>query len=143
HTGHHCLTAELALGADLASDTRDLSREAVELIDHRIDGVLQRENLALHIDGDLARKVSPSDSGRYFRDVTDLVGQVRPHEVHAIGEVLPCAGDTGYRRLAAKLCFCPNFARDAGHFGGESIELVYHRVDGFLQLQDLAFHIDR
>src|SRR3712207_9427344 len=36
------LTAELALGADLARDARHLGRERVELVDHRVDRVLQR-----------------------------------------------------------------------------------------------------
>src|SRR5262249_47471476 len=50
--GHNCLTAELAVGADFASDTSDFSREGVELIHHCVDGVLEFENFALHIYGD-------------------------------------------------------------------------------------------
>ena len=44
---HVRLAAELAFGADLLRDARDLARERVELIDHRVDGVLQLEDLAL------------------------------------------------------------------------------------------------
>ena len=40
--------------------------------------------------------------------------------------------------LAAELAFGADLAGDAGHFGGEGVELVDHRVDGVLQLQDLA-----
>ena len=43
---HLRLAAELALGADLAGDARDLGREARELVDHRVDRVLELEHLA-------------------------------------------------------------------------------------------------
>ena len=45
--------------------------------------------------------------------------------------------------LAAELALGADLARDARHLGGERVELVDHRVDGFLQLQDLALHIRR
>src|SRR6266403_867215 len=56
--------------------TRVTSGKTVELIDHRINGVLQCQNLALHVDSDLAREISLSDSGRHLRDVAHLAGQV-------------------------------------------------------------------
>ena len=45
--GHLGLAAELAFGADLARDARHLGGERVQLIDHRVDGVLELEDLAL------------------------------------------------------------------------------------------------
>src|SRR3712207_9019302 len=51
------LAAELALGADLARDARDLVRERAQLVDHRVDRVLQLEDLAPRLDGDLLRQV--------------------------------------------------------------------------------------
>src|SRR5215475_1439748 len=142
HAGDGRLHTEPTLGADLARHTGHLGGETIELIDHRVDGVLQCKNLAPHVDCDLAREVSLCDGGRHFRNVADLAGQVRRHEVDAVGEVLPGAGDAGHRRLAAELSFGPHLSRDARHLGGEAVELVDHRVDGFLQLQDLALHID-
>ena len=53
--GHLGLAAELAFGADLARDAGHFRREAVELVDHRVDGFFQLQNLAFHVDGDLAR----------------------------------------------------------------------------------------
>ena len=53
---HVRLAAELAFGADLARHARDLGGERAELIDHRVDGVLQLEDLAVHVDGDLLRR---------------------------------------------------------------------------------------
>ena len=47
------LAAELAVGADLARDARDLVGERRELVDHRVDRVLELEDLAARVDGDL------------------------------------------------------------------------------------------
>src|SRR5207302_5803315 len=55
------LTAELAFGADLACHACDLVGERGELVDHGVDGVLQLEDLALDVDGDLLAEVA---SGR-------------------------------------------------------------------------------
>ena len=116
--------------------------EGVELIDHRVDGVLQLEDLAFHVDGDLARQVAARDGGGHFGDVAHLAGEVRGHEVDVVGQVLPGAGHAGHLRLAAELAFGADLARDAGHFRGEAVELIDHRVDGVLQLEDLALHVD-
>src|SRR5439155_14468687 len=43
------LAAELALGADLAGDARDLGRERAELVDHGVDGVLGLEEFAFEV----------------------------------------------------------------------------------------------
>ena len=40
------LAAELALGADLAGDAGDFGGEGAQLIDHRVDGVLELQDLA-------------------------------------------------------------------------------------------------
>ena len=140
---HLGLAAELALGADLARHARHLAGEGVELVHHRVDGVLELEDLALHVDGDLAREIAAGHRRRHLGDVADLARQVRGHRVHVLGQVLPGAGDTGHVRLAAELAFGADLARHARHFGGEAVELVDHRVEGFLQLQDLAAHVDR
>ena len=58
HAGHLRLAAEDALGADLAGDAGHLVRERPELVDHRVDRVLELEDLALHVDGDLLAEVA-------------------------------------------------------------------------------------
>ena len=73
------LAAELALGADFARHARDLAGEGIQLIDHRVDGVLQLEDFALHVDGDLAVEVAARDGGRDFGDVAHLRRQVVRH----------------------------------------------------------------
>src|SRR4051812_9739396 len=140
--GHVGLAAEPAFGADLARDARHLAREAVELVDHRVQRVLELKDLAAHVHGDLARQVATGDRSRDFGDVADLGGEVARHRVDAVGEVLPGAGDAGDFGLAAELAFGADLARGAGEFGGEGVELVDHGVERFLQLKDFAGHVD-
>src|SRR5207248_1944168 len=78
---HAGLAAEPALGADFARHPGDLGGEAVELIDHRVDGVLQPEDLAANVNRDLLRQVAPGDGGRDLGDVAYLGGQVAGHVV--------------------------------------------------------------
>src|SRR5262245_28234475 len=140
---HHGLAAELALGADLAGDARHLAGKRVELVHHRVDGVLELEDFAAHVDGDLLRQVAAGDGGGHLGDVADLRGQVRCKPLFASGEVLPGAGDAAHVGLAAEPAFGADLAGDARHFAGEGVELVDHRVDGLLELQDLAAHVHR
>ena len=131
---HLRLAAELAFGTHFARHAGHFGCEGVELIHHGVDGVLELENFAAHIHGDLAGKVAGSDGGGHFGDVTDLVGEVAGHGVHRFGEVLPHAGYALHFRLTAELAFGTDFAGHARHFGGEAVELIHHDVDGVLQL---------
>src|SRR5207237_216789 len=100
------------------------------------------EDFAADIDGDLFGQIAVGYRGRHGRDVAHLVGQVRRHRVDSFGQILPGAGDAAEVRLTAELPFGADFARDARHFRGEGVELIDHRVDGVLQLEDLAADID-
>src|SRR5439155_5840738 len=91
--GHFRLAAEDAFGADFACDARHFGRKAVELVDHRIDGVLEFEDFAFDVDGDLAGQVAFGHGGRHFGDVTDLRGEVSGHRIDGIGQFVPGAGD--------------------------------------------------
>ena len=97
----------------------------------------------LHVDRDLLRQVAVGHGRRHLGDVAHLAGQVAGHEVHAVGQVLPRAGDALHVGLAAELAFGAHLAGHARHFRGERAELIDHRVDGVLQLEDLALHVDR
>jgi len=55
HAAYFCLTAELALGADLARHAGHFSRKGAELIDHGVDGVFYFENLSANVHCDLSR----------------------------------------------------------------------------------------
>src|SRR5205085_4114393 len=137
------LAAELAFGTDLARHARDFRGEAVELIDHDVDRVLQLADLALDIDGDLLGEIAPGHGGCHVSDVAYLRGEIARHRVDVVGQVAPgtrCAWNVG---LAAQAALGTDLARDARDFGGEGVELIDHHVDGVLQLEDLALDLDR
>src|SRR4030095_5023953 len=85
NAGHLRLAAELAFGADLARHARDFRGEGVELIDHHVYGVLELENFAFHVDGDLTRQVAARDCRRHLGDVAHLRRQVARHGIYAVG----------------------------------------------------------
>src|SRR5262249_24437873 len=49
------------------------------------------------------------------------------------------AGDLG---LAAEFSLGADFTRYPRNFGRKAVELVHHRIDGFLELEDFAFDVD-
>src|SRR5205823_1944235 len=124
-------------------DARDFRRERAQLIDHRVDGVLELEDLALDVDRDLLGEVAGCDRLGHVGDVPYLRGQVAGHEVHAVGEVLPGAGAALHVRTAVAYTTRFRSPRDARDFRRERAQLIDHRVDGVLELQDLALHVDR
>src|SRR6185503_1109857 len=140
--GHDRLATQLAFRTDFARHARDFGREAVQLIDHRVDGVLQLGDLTLDVDGDFAREVAARDRRRHFRNVPDLRRQVGAHRVDRVGQVLPRAGDVGHFGSSAQFPFRADFARDPEHFRGERIELVDHRIDRVFQLEDFPLDVD-
>src|SRR5262249_57496075 len=83
------LAAELALGADLARHARDFGRERAELVDHRVDRVLELEDLAAHVHGDLLGKIAVRDGLCHVRDVADLRREVAGHGIDRIGQIFP------------------------------------------------------
>src|SRR5207302_2196328 len=83
------LAAELALGAHLTGHARHLGREAVELVHHAVDGVLQLQDFAPHVDGDLLGQIAVGHGRRHLRDIAHVATQDTSHRVDVIGEVLP------------------------------------------------------
>ena len=108
------LAAELALGAHLARDAGDLAGERAQAVDHRVQRVRERGDLAAGLDGDLARQVAVGDRGGDLGDRAHLVGEVRRHAVHRLGEVAPRAGDALDLGLAAEHALGAHLAGDAG-----------------------------
>ena len=113
------------------------------MIHHRVDGVLELEDFAFHVNGNLFGKVAGGHGGGHISDVADLAGQIAGHEVDAVGQVFPGAGHATHVGLAAQLAFRAHLAGHARHFGGERPELIHHRVDGVLELEDFAFDVHR
>src|SRR5262249_58554782 len=81
------------------------------------------------------------DGGGDGGDVADLGGEVAGHEVDGVGQVLPGPRQALDAGLAAEPAFGADLAGHAGHFRGEGAELVHHRVDGVLQLEELALDV--
>src|SRR6185295_14142831 len=104
-----------AFGPHFAGDARDLRSERAQLLDHRVDGFLELQDLSADVDSDLLRQVAIGHGHRHVGDVADLAGEVGGHRVDVVGEVLPGAGDARYLRLSAKLALGADLARDAGH----------------------------
>src|SRR5207245_9699697 len=84
HATYVGLTAELALGADLAGDARHLRGERADLIDHRVDGVLELQHLAADVHGDLPREVTVGDGGGDLGAVACSAGTVAGRGVDGI-----------------------------------------------------------
>src|SRR5262249_32071481 len=97
------LAAELALGTSLARRVRHVGGDGAELVHHGIDGVLELQDFALDVDRDLLGQVAVGHGGGHFGDVAHLGGQVAGHEVNAVGQVFPGAGDALDVGLAAEL----------------------------------------
>src|SRR5206468_1581248 len=134
--------AEAPFRSHLAGDAGDLPREGVELVHHRVDGVLQLQDLSADIDRDLLREVSIGYGRGDFCVVELLRGEVASHSVHGVRQVLPRTGDTSDVRLAAELAFGSHLAGDASHLRGKGVELVHHGIDRVLQFEDLAADVD-
>src|SRR5262249_56913595 len=96
------LAAEQAFGADFARHARHLGGERVELVHHGVDGVLELQNLALHVHGDLAGQVAARHRRGHLGDVADLGGEVGGEQVDVVGEVLPGACDARHHGLTAE-----------------------------------------
>src|SRR5207245_5289658 len=133
-----CLAGQVPFRAHLSCPTRRSSDVGAELIHHRVDRVLELEDFAFHVNGNLLGQVAGGDGGGDVSDVADLAGQVAGHEVDAVGQVFPGAGHAADVGLAAQLAFRADLAGHTRHFRGEGAELVHHRIDHVLDLQNLT-----
>src|SRR5205814_2139238 len=136
------LAAELPVDADLPGHGGDLIGEHGEGVDHPVDGLGQLGDFTLRLEDQLPLQVTVRDRGHDLGDAAHLAGQVRGHRVHVVGEIFPRAADAAHEGLTTQLSFGADLARDAGDLGGEAIQLIDHDVDGVLQLEDLALHVD-
>src|SRR5207247_2364321 len=93
--------------------------------------------------GDFFGEVAACYGSCHFSDVTYLAGEVRGHRVHVIRQVFPGTGHAAHFGLAAEFSFGSDFTGDAGDFGSKRGELVHHRVDGVLELENFPFHVHR
>src|SRR5205085_7600155 len=115
YSSHYAHSLHDALPIDVARDSCHLVGEGAQLIDHRVDRVLQLEDLTLDVHGDLLRQVAFRDRGRHLGDVADLAGQVAGQLVHVVGQVLPRSRDALDLCLAAEAPVGSHVAHTSGH----------------------------
>ncbi len=113
-----------------------------EVIDHRVDVILELSHFAARVDLDRARQVTLGDGGRHLGDGAHLRRQVGCQQVDVAGQVLP--GSRGARniRLTAETAFHAHLARNRGHLIGKGRERVGHVVDGLGKGCHLALGCD-
>jgi hypothetical protein len=90
------------------------------------------------LDGDLLGEVAIGNRDGDFGDVAYLAGEIVGHGIDALGQILPYARHLRHLRLAAKLAFGSDFARDTRHLGREDAELLDHCVDDGGRLQEFT-----
>src|SRR5262249_38374329 len=69
-----------------------LGGEGSQLVDHRVDGGLQLQDLSLHVHRDLLAQVARGHGLGHVGDVAHLAREVGRHRVDRVREVLPRAG---------------------------------------------------
>ena len=149
--GHH---AQVTLALHQAGDPGQVGLQPVLLFvgdgglpqrpDHRVDVVLEVGDLALGLDRDRAGQVPGGHRAGHLGDRAHLAGEVARQLVDVLRQPLPGAGHALDLGLATETALAAHLLGDPGHLGGERRELVDHRVDRGLQLQDLAagVHVD-
>ncbi len=140
--GDSGLTPQLTFSSHFTRHARYFGSERIELIHHRVDGVLQVEDFALYGDSDLSRQVALCNRSGDFGDIPHLPCEILSHQVHIAGEIHPYTRDTYHARLAPQFALSAHLVGHACYFGGKRIELIHHRVDGVLQVENFAPHFD-
>src|SRR5205807_1978620 len=130
------------VGADLARHAGDLGGERAELLDHGVQRLLEQQDLAADVDGDLAGQVATGDRRGDLGDGENVGGGVARYRVDVVGQVLPGAGHAGDLGLAAQPAVAADLAGHAGDLAGEAVQPVDHGVQRLLQLKDLAADVD-
>src|SRR5207253_4496323 len=132
------LYAEPKAGDELARQLRFGRVNLRSLVHHRVDGVLELEDLALDVYRDLLRQVPARHGFGHVGDIAHLTGQVARHRVHTLRQVLPRPGHALHVGLAAELALGPDLTRHTPNLLGKWYELFDLSVDGVLELEDLA-----
>src|SRR5205823_12655062 len=73
-----------------------------ELVHHRVDRVLELEDLAFHVHRDLAREVSPRHGRRHVGDVPHLSREDDSPRLHSLAYVVRRPRHANHIRLAAE-----------------------------------------
>ena len=111
---HLGLAAELAFGADLARDARDLRRRTTLSWSTIVLMVFFSSRISpLHVDGDLLRQVAVGDRGGHLGDVAHLAVRLPAMELTLSVRSFQVPATPLHLGLAAELAFGADLARDA------------------------------
>ena len=142
-SGHVGLATQTSFHTDLACDGSNLIGESSKRAGHVVDGFGQGCDFPLGVHRQFLSQLAVGNGGHDFHDAAYLFGQVGSHYVYVVCEILPRAGDAGHLRLAAELAVGADLAGHAGYFSREGVELVHHRIDGILELENFSLHVYR
>lgn len=98
---------------------------------------------SLGLNDELLRQITVGDGGHDLGDPSHLTGEVRGHLVDVVSQVFPCARDALDVGLATEPALGTDFLGDASDLRREGPQLLDHRVDRALELENLAFGLDR
>jgi len=91
--------------------------------------------LAHRFDREVLFEIAMATAGHHLDDARAPAPSGWRHHVDCVGQIRPRAGNPG-TAAGRRAAFVPTSTRHTGHFRGEGIELINHRVDGVLQLED-------
>lgn len=132
------LSTQGSIRSDFTGDLADFKREGAKAVHHLVDGVLQLSNLSPDFDANLLCEVSVGDCCSDLGDLSHLGGKVHGHAVDVLGEVPPGTLDVVDGGLASETAFGADLSRNLGDLARELLQLVNHRVDCGLELEDLT-----
>src|SRR5207247_2606394 len=113
---HLRLSTESSLRTYLTRDTRHFLGESAQLIHHGVHGVLELEDLALHIYDDLAVDMTFRDGAGNVSNAPSLHYTLPLYGIHVVGEILPRSCHARHLRLATKFSLRADLARDTSYF---------------------------
>ena len=123
---------------------RHLVGEDRQRVGHVVDGVGERRDFALRLHRELLAQVAVGHRGHHLHDAAHLVRSgcaaitftlsVRSFQVPAT---------PGTCAWPPSLPSVPTSRATRVTSAAKRVQLVHHRVDGFFQLQDFAFHVHR
>ena len=90
-----------AFAGEVTRVAREVGSESIELIHHRVDGVLEFENFTFHIDRDFSRQVAARHRGGYFGCKR---AQLIHHGIDGVLELKDLAADVNRCLLYTSRC---------------------------------------
>ena len=142
---------EIALTLEHPCEAREIGFEPVlllvpvggepQIVNHRVDVVFELGDFAAGLDLNRAGEVAFRNCGRYFRDSTDLVGEVVREQVYVASEIFPGACSAGNVGLSTEAALHTYFTRNCRHLISKRGQRIGHVVDGFRQCRDFALGV--